>query len=250
MNRRSFLQIASTAAGGAVALPAGSAAPASRIEAVAFDGLAVFDVRPVGALAERLFPGRGGDLVKAWRTRQFEYTWLRTMMNRYADFLQVTEEALVFAAAMLKIPLDGAKRDELMHAFSTIQAWPDAPKVLRQLRESGLRMALLSNFTARMLDRAVANSNLEGLFEPHLSTDLARAYKPDPRAYRLGVDAFGMPAASIAFVAFAGWDVAGAKAFGYPTYWANRLGLPAEELGVAADAVAPGLEGLVEFVRR
>lgn len=243
LNRRHFLQL------GTASLPLAPASP-SRIRAIAFDGLAVFDPSPVAVRAEQLYPGRGGELMTAWRTRQFEYTWLRTVMNRYADFRQVTEEALVFSAAALKLELGGAKRAALMQAFLEIKAWPDAPKVLASLRDAGYRMALLSNFTAAMLESAVKASGLEGMFEPHLSTDLAGAYKPDPRAYRLGVDAFLMQREKIAFVAFGGWDAAGAKAFGYPTYWANRLALPAEELGVRPDAVAGGLAGLAEFVRR
>ena len=47
-----------------------------------------------------MFPGKGAELSNAWRTRQFEYTWLRTMSGRYADFWHVTEEALIFAAKL------------------------------------------------------------------------------------------------------------------------------------------------------
>ena len=120
--------------------------------------------------------------------------------------------------------------------------------VLTALHAAGYRMALLSNFTAPMLDRAVARSGLQGLFEPHLTTDLVQVYKPDARAYRMALGAFGLPREQVAFVAFAGWDVAGAAAFGFPTYWANRAHAQPDELGVGADAMAPGLEGLPAFV--
>jgi 2-haloacid dehalogenase len=42
--------------------------------------------------------------------------------------------------------------------------------------------------------------------------------------------------------------VAGAKWFGYRTYWANRLGSPPEELGVKPDAEGRDLSGLMAFV--
>jgi 2-haloacid dehalogenase len=87
------------------------------------------------------------------------------------------------------------------------------------------------------------------MFEHVLSTDAIRTYKPDPRAYRMAVDAFGIERESILFVAFAGWDVAGAKWFGYPTFWVNRLGTPAEELGAAADAAGRNLDDLVAYVK-
>ena len=51
-------------------------------------------------------------------------------------------------------------------------------------------MAFLSNFTAAMLDQAVKNSGLEGIFDDHLSTDRVRAFKPDPQAYRMAMSAF------------------------------------------------------------
>ncbi len=111
-----------------------------------------------------------------------------------------------------------------------------------------MRAVLLSNFTAPMIDAAVRSSGLEGVFEPHLSTDRVRAYKPDPRAYRMGTDAFGLGREEIAFVAFGGWDAVGAKSFGYPTLWVNRMSLPVEELGVEPDVIGRNLDDLVRFV--
>jgi len=208
----------------------------------------VFDPRPVAAAAERMFPGRGAELAAAWRTRQFEYTWLRSMTGRYADFWAVTDAALGFAARMLKLDLAPEQRRLLLATFLELGAWPDAPSVLGALKASGLRLALLTNFTDRMIDAATRKAGLGGVFEHALSTDRVQVYKPDPRAYQMGVDAFALAREEILFVAFAGWDVAGAKSFGYPTYWANRQGLPAEELGVAADAAARDLADIAGFV--
>ena len=73
----------------------------------------------------------------------------------------------------------------------------------------------------------------EGFLEDHLTTDRVRVFKPDPHAYQMGLDAFGLKKEEIAFAAFAGWDVAGAKWFGYPTFWVNRANAPAEELNRA-----------------
>jgi len=99
-----------------------------------------------------------------------------------------------------------------------------------------------------MLDGCLSASGLQGAFDHVLSTDTARTFKPDPRAYQLGVKAFRRPASQILFVAFAGWDAAGAKAFGYPTYWMNRSGQTAERLGVEADATGPNMAGLLRFL--
>jgi len=252
VNRREFVALA---AGGAAAPIAGvsadhvlTAADAKKIKAIAFDGFPIIDPRPVFARAEEIFPGKGLELGNAWRTRQFEYTWLRTLGGRYADFWQVTEESLVFAAKALGIDLFADQRDQLMQTYLNLKAWPDVAPALNQLREAGIRMAFLSNLTDAMLDAAVKNSGLEGLFEPHLSTDKVKAFKPDPRAYQMGVDAFKLGKQEIAFAAFAGWDVAGAKWFGYPTFWVNRLNAPVEELSSTPDGIGPGLGDLVKFV--
>jgi 2-haloacid dehalogenase len=248
VNRRDFVRLA---AGGVAAATAdrGLAADGhTNIRAVAFDGFPIIDPRPVFAKVEEMFPGKGQELSNAWRTRQFEYTWLRTLGGHYADFWQVTGESLVFAAKTLAIDLSADQRDQLMQAWLTLKAWPDVAPALQALKAAGIRTAFLSNLTGAMMDAAVKNSGLEGFFEPHLSTDKVRAFKPDSRAYQMGVDAFGLKKEEIAFAAFAGWDAAGAKWFGYPTFWVNRLNAPVEELSVTPDGMGSGLGDLVKFV--
>lgn len=154
----------------------------------------------------------------------------------------------MFATKALKLQPGVAERAQLMQSYLALQAWPDVRPALIMLRDAGIRMAFLSNFTATMLDAAVKNSDLEGFFEGHLTTDRVQAFKPDPRAYRMALDAFRLDKEQIAFAAFAGWDAAGAKWFGHPTFWVNRAGAAGEELGVAADGVGAGLGDLVDFV--
>lgn len=250
MHRRDFLHLAALGAATA-ALPAHRAAPASGdapIDAVLFDAFPVFDPRPIAALAERLAPGRGAELMAAWRTRQFEYTWLRTVTGHYADFWACTQDALDFTIDALQLALAPAAREQLMRAHLALRPWPDARDALQALRRMGVRLGFLSNFTPHMLDASIAASDLGGLFAHVLSTDAARTFKPDPRAYQLGVDATGLPRERIAFAAFAGWDAVGATRFGYRTFWVNRLGAPEERLGVAPDAAGRTLESLVAWV--
>jgi 2-haloacid dehalogenase len=247
LNRRHFVNLAAaSAAASAATMVTARAAP--RIKAVAFDALVIFDSRPVAALAEELFPGKGGELTNAWRSRQFEYAWLRTLTGDYADFWQVTGEALSFAAKLNDLDLTRERRERLMEALLQLKAWPDVLPTLKALRSAGIRMALLTNFSVDMLDANIRSAGLDGLFGEHLSTDRVRAYKPDPRAYRMGIEAFSLSREEIAFAAFGGWDAAGAKRFGYPTFWCNRLKLPIEELGVIPDRVATSTADLVGFV--
>jgi len=250
LRRREFLALA---AGSVAAAPLfggtiSQASVAPRVKALAFDAFAIFDLRPLFALAEQLFPGHGAELSNAWRIRQFEYQWLRALAGRYADFRRTTEDALVFAANQLRLDLTREKREHLMQAYLELTAWPDVRPVLQSLRRAGIRLAVLSNATTEILDAGIRNSELEGIFEQVLSVDRLRTFKPHPRAYQAAIDALGLPSQQIGYVAFAGWDAAGAKWFGYPTFWANRLNLPVEELGAPPDGIGSDLDDLVHFV--
>jgi 2-haloacid dehalogenase len=218
------------------------------VKAIAFDGFPIIDPTPVAKRAEAMFPGKGAALLNAWRTRQFEYTWLRTLGGAYVDFWQVTREALVFAATSLGMRMTEAATDDLLRTYLELKAWDDVRPALEALKRAGIRMAFLSNFTAPMLDAAIENSGLRGFFEEHLSTDRVRAFKPDHRAYQMGIKAFGVDPEGIVFCAAAGWDVVGAKWFGYRTFWLNRSRQPAEELGASADGEGAGMADLVKFV--
>ena len=250
-SRREFLGLAAAglvAGQGAVELPRASTPPRD-VEAIAFDALAVFDPSAVVGVAEAEFPGQGAALVAAWRSRQFEYTWLRTAAGRYADFRTVTVDALVFAARAMKLELTPARQDRLMETFLAMKAYPEAAAALLDLGQRGLRLAVLTNMTEAMVDAAVRQAQLEGVFEHILSTDRVRAYKPDPRAYQMGVDAFGVAPDAIVFAAFGGWDAAGAKWFGYRTFWVNRAGASSEQLGVEPDGAGHDLRDLARFLK-
>jgi 2-haloacid dehalogenase len=52
----------------------------------------------------------------------------------------------------------------------------------------------------------------------------------------------------IGFVSSNFFDVAGAKAFGFRTYWINRSGTVAEELGVLPDATLKSLTDLTDVM--
>jgi 2-haloacid dehalogenase len=247
-NRREFMSrmaVSGLALQNSSTIAAGSR---GNIRAVAFDGFPILDPRPVFSLVDQLYPDKGVELSNIWRTKQFEYTWLRTMSRRYADFWLVTNDALVFAAKSLKVELPPENRSRLMEAYLKLRCWPDVPAALGALKKAGIGIAFLSNLTDEMLDAGIKNSQLDGVFDHVLSTDRVKVYKPDPRAYQMGVDAFGLMPDQILFAAFAGWDASGAKSFGYRTFWVNRQNQPAEELGIAPDAIGGSLNDLVAFL--
>src|ERR1700721_2494348 len=142
VNRRKLMTLAAMALTTSVA---GSDAATRPIKAIAFDGFVITDPRPVFAKVEELFPGKGRALSEAWRTRLFEYTWLRTLGGHYVDFWHVTEQSLIFAAKASGIELAADQRDELMQTWLTLKAWPDVAPALKQLKAAGTPMAFLPN---------------------------------------------------------------------------------------------------------
>ena len=160
----------------------------------------------------------------------------------------MTEDALVFATNRLKLNMSSGNRAMLMNEWLKLKPWPDVVPALESMKGAGLRLACLSNFTRNMLAANIESAGLQELFEQYLSTDQRRTYKPDPRAYQLGLDALKVKREEVLFVAFAGWDAAGAKLFGYRTFWVNRQRLPAEELGVSPDGSGETLADLVRFL--
>jgi len=222
--------------------------PRTRFAAVAFDYFVLFNADSVVSVIDRVFPGKGRAFTDIWRTRQFEYAWLRSMTGRYADFSKLTEDALVYAANAVHLEPTASQRRQLLDAYLHLTPWPDTADALRRLRESNVRVIALANLSPSMLRANAEHARLTTLFDALISTDANHTYKPDPRAYQLGVDHLQLPKQDIVFAAFGGWDAAGAKSFGYPTVWVNRFNQPAEELGFRPDRTVTDLKGLLDFV--
>lgn len=218
------------------------------LRAICFDLFTLFDPRSVVVTAASVVGERAEELCESWRSRQFQYAFLRAAGERYVDFRAVTEDALIFAAKALHLTLSAADRTRLVDAYSRLEPWPDTRTQLRTFREAGLRLAPLANYAPSMIAALLENAELASFFEAQISTDQERTYKPDPRAYALGVSTLRIPRQQIAFAAFGGWDAAGAKWFGYPTFWVNRLGVPGEELASPPDGMGPTLAELGLFV--
>ena len=224
------------------------AQPAPRFKAVAFDYFVIFDANSIVPEVERAFPGKSAEFVRIWRGKQFEYCYLRAITGRFADFSAVTEDALAYAAEALHLELPADTRRRLLDAYLNLKPWPDAADGLRKLKVAGVRIITISVFSERMLRANAEHAGIADLFDELLSTEVNQTYKPDPRAYALGMEHLHLKKDEIAFAAFGAWDAYGAKSFGYPTFWVNRFNVPAEELGLKADGMSNNFQGLLDFV--
>jgi 2-haloacid dehalogenase len=213
------------------------------VRACVFDAYGtLFDVHSaVGRHSARLPDASGVSTL--WRTKQLEYTWLRTLMGRYVDFWQITQDALNFTLDTYDVA-DAVLRQDLMRAYLELSCYSEVPKVLGELKEKGFRCAILSNGSPDMLNAAVRNSELQDFFDAVISVDALGLYKPDPRVYQMAVDQLDLTPGEIAFQSSNAWDAAGAGAFGFKVAWVNRFGQKVERLGTVADAELEDLRGL------
>jgi len=170
-------------------------------------------------------------VVDLWRLKQLQYSFMATIMGRYADFDELTAHALDYAAAQFGVQLDAATRAGLIDAWSQLPPFPDVPPALEKLRARGAKLAILSNGTPQALARTVEAARLGDYFDAVLSVDAVKTYKPRPEVYHLAVERFGVTRAEIGFVSSNGWDATGAAEFGFDVTWCNRNRLPAETFG-------------------
>jgi 2-haloacid dehalogenase len=196
----------------------------------------------VKARADELFPGNGEALSQLWRAKQLEYSWLRTLMERYENFWKITEDALIFSCRSLKLSCDEHQRKQLMQVYLTLPAFPEVKPALEKL--SGLPLSILSNGTPEMLSPLVAANNMANFFRNIFSVDALQMYKPRPEVYNHAVASLGIPKEAIGFISSNYWDIAGATSFGFRTYWLNRHSLVPDELGVTPAVVLTSLSEL------
>jgi 2-haloacid dehalogenase len=213
------------------------------VHAIVFDAYGtLFNVHSVIRRCEEIFPGRGETLSRLWRSKQLEYTWLRSLMGRYEDFESITRDALNYACRSLELPLldDGAK--SLMEEYRRLEPYSEVGAALDSLH--GRKLAILSNGSPAMLEAMVRDAGLGPAFNAVLSVDALRIFKPHPSVYQLAVDRLGTKAEDIAFVSSNYWDAAGATSFGFRAFWINRTGTQPDELGYAPHRTLKRLDEL------
>ncbi len=206
----------------------------------------LLDVASVALACEARWPGHGSALTRLWRARQLEYSWLRSLMGRHADFWQVTGDALDVACAALGLDLAPADRAALLDGYLQLAPFPEVVVALNRL--AGMRKLALSNGAPAMLRAGLEHAGIAGHLEAILSVESVRIFKPAPQVYALATTYLGCAPADILFVSANGWDVAGAASFGLRTVWLNRADAPAERLGVAPEIVAPNLAALADMI--
>jgi 2-haloacid dehalogenase len=223
-------------------------APLRNVKACVFDAYGtVFDFVSAARRCQDVLGERFSEFAALWRDKQLSYTWLRAAQGRHADFWQVTRDALDFTLETMGLT-DGALRERLMALYLELEPFAEVPGVLRQLRDAGYPLAILSNGSPAMLDAVVKAAKFDGLFDAILSVEEAGVFKPHPKVYQLAVERLGVPADQIAFQSSNAWDAHAASAFGMQVVWCNRYGQKRERLPGMPDREVTSLADLPRLV--
>lgn len=214
------------------------------IKAIVFDAYGT--LLNINSLDQRL-THYYGDMAEAlstiWRRKQLEYTWLRSLMDRYKPFSEVTMEALAFACTQLDLSLTDEIQKDLEKRYFSLDVYPEVPTVLEALSER-YSLAILSNANYEMLEKAALHNKINHLVDHIFSADTIKTYKPSPQVYQLAEAGLPWPKAQIAFISSNTWDVSGAKSFGFQVVSLNRSNSNQENLGYPPDQLINNLEAL------
>jgi len=222
--------------------------PLLGIKACVFDAYGtLFDYASAAGRCRDVLGDKLDSLNTLWRQKQLQYTWLRALQGRHADFRQVTCDALDFALETLGLG-DAQLRARLMDLYLTLDAFPEVPEMLRRLKTAGMKTAILSNGSPGMLDAAVRNAGIGPLLDAVLSVEAVGVYKPHPKVYQLAVDRLGIAAAAISFQSSNAWDAYAASAFGMQVVWCNRYEQRPERLPGKPDCEVASLAELPALI--
>ena len=200
------------------------------VKACVFDAYGtLFDVNAAAHHCKDTLGDHEQKLTQIWRLRQLEYTWLRSLMGEYVEFWQVTGDGLDYAMASLGID-DPALRDRLMDIYLRLDAYPEVSKMMKALKNGGLKTAILSNGSPKMLDSAVKNAGLDDDLDASYSVDSIKIYKPHPSDYQMAVVGLAVKPEEICFMSSNAWDAAAAANFGFRVVWVNRFSQPQERI--------------------
>jgi 2-haloacid dehalogenase len=210
-----------------------------KIKAVVFDAYGtLYDVQSVAEITEEAFPGYGEIITQIWRIKQLEYSWLRSLMRRYADFAAVTRDSLAYTLRCLGLQYDEDTFASIIEKYRHLDLYPDARIALDALK--GRKLAILSNGSPDMLNALVKNSGLDRVLDATLSVDTQKVFKPSPDAYTPIESGLGVTPSDVLFVSSNPWDACGAKSFGLNVAWIERVTPEAMALAcVESDLVAP-----------
>ena len=218
------------------------------IKAIIFDAYGtLFDVNSAAKKCKNKIGDKWEDFANYWRTTQLEYTWLRSLMNRHQDFLQITEDSL--SKSMKVYNIEKNMKDELLNLYKVLSPFEEVPETLQLLKDKKYKLAILSNGTPDLLNKLVSSNNLDNYFEDIFSVEEVGIYKPDSRVYDIPTKKYGIKKNEVIFLSANTWDISGGGNYGYQSVWVNRNNNIFDNLDYTPKYQIQSLKGLLDIVK-
>jgi 2-haloacid dehalogenase len=208
----------------------------------------LYDVHSVASICDQAFPGKGAAISQLWRQKQLEYTWLRSLMERYVNFEALTDDALRFTCSALGLPLEEDMARVLGDLYLRLQPHEETPEALHRLKDAGIPLAIVSNGSHKSIAQVVSNSSMGWAFDELISAEDVQVFKPHPKVYELAERRMGHSREHILFVSANGWDASAASLSGFPVCWVNRNLGPFDVLGATPTVVTEDLAAMADWV--
>ena len=217
------------------------------IKAIIFDAYGtLFDVNSAAEKCKDKIGDKWEPFANFWRTTQLEYTWLRSLMKRHKDFLQITEDSLDKSMKTFKI--DPSMKNELLNLYKVLSPFKEVPKVLKDLKKKNFKLAILSNGTPELLNELVKSNNLDNVFNDLFSIEQVEIYKPDSKVYDIPINKYRIEKNEVAFLSANTWDVSGGGNYGYNAIWVNRNKNIFDNLDFKPDFEIKNLSELISLI--
>lgn len=161
-----------------------------------------------------------------WRDKQLEYSFRRSMMNRYEPFYTCTGNALDFCIESFKVSLTHDQRFSLIKRYQNLPPFKDVINALMDLTErEDLQLFALTNGPREDVESLFDDAHISQYFKDIISADEVKKYKPDPAVYQHFVDRTGSSAENCWLISGNSFDVMGAATFGMKSIWVKRTDL-------------------------
>jgi len=131
------------------------------------------------------------------------------------------------------VPLDDTAIKDINAQYHKLRAYPEVLEALKSLKEQGLILKIVANPTKQMIeDHSKFAGTYEYLDEIISSGEEAKAFKPSPKVYELGVERAGCGKGDILWVTSHFWEAVGAVRQGLRVAWVNRARQPKLQIGI------------------
>lgn len=158
-----------------------------------------------------------------WRDKQLEYSFRRSMMNRYEPFYTCTSNALDYCIEAFAVTITRDQHFSLIKRYQNLPVFKDVAAVLESMSErSDLNLYALTNGPYEDVVKLFEDNNINQFFKDIISVDEIKKYKPDPAVYRHFLERTGSRVDDSWLISGNGFDVIGARSFGMNGVWIKR----------------------------